>query len=134
MRNRLPVYHDPEDNPENKKAFQHAERIQDKEREGETKAKLSQFGICWNCSHLTYVLTKYGKETAVCRGYERPDRVLSAADPVIECTDHNNKFEMGLNAMWAIATLIDADKPRVAGFITEEEDNGLEKDKALQTE
>jgi hypothetical protein len=33
--------------------------------------------------------------------------------------------------MWAMATLIEPKKPKQAGFVTEEEANGLEEDKAL---
>lgn len=119
------------DSTELDKAAQTAEVLDTRTKTVEWKNKCWQFGICWNCGHLRYVLTKYGKETAECVVYDRPSRLLSASDPVLECSDHYDRFAMSLPMMWQIATLIEVDQPRVAGFVTKGDENGLEKDKAL---
>lgn len=104
------------------KAEREINRIQYFSGELEHRTKYDQFGICWNCRSFRYHATKYGKEVAVCQRYDRPDTILSSSDPVVECTDHSNKFEMSLSMMFGMARLIDVEKPRQAGFITEEEE------------
>lgn len=130
----VPVDCNPEEDPKNKRAFESADRISDKKGEVEARSKLAQFGICWNCLHMRYTCTKYGKESCLCERYDKPDRPLSAADPVMECNFHSDKFAMSLSQMWMMATLINTNEPRVAGFVTEDEYNGLEENKALQEE
>lgn len=118
----------------NAKEFNRVERlvtqIEVKEQTSERKKYLGMLGVCWNCRHLRYVRTKYGKEEAVCVHYEHPDRLLNPTDPVVECSDHDDKFSMSLATMWELATLIDAAPPKQAGFIhTESEIPKREKEK-----
>jgi hypothetical protein len=113
-------YSDQELGAEVNEATEKAQRLEERTRELAWSRKYSQFGICWNCTRFWFTKTKYGKETAICARYDKPDLQLSSSDPVIECSEHVDRFTLSVNAMWSMATLIEVEEPRRAGFIAEE--------------
>jgi len=98
-------------------AAEKAQRLEERTQELAWSRKYSQFGICWNCTRFWFTKTKYGKETAICARYDKEDLPLSSSDPVIECSEHVNKFALSVSVMWSMATLIEVEEPRRAGFI-----------------
>lgn len=122
----------------NEKEYDKAEtfvaRTQDGAKQRDLKGLRAKFGICWNCRLFDYALTRYGKELATCGRFDSGPVPLNATDPVVECNHHYDRFEMNISMMWQIATMINVDAPRPAGFVTEKERKEEERNDASRTD
>lgn len=103
------------DKTEESRVYTQGYRIREMQEEGQSRASSGKFGICWNCVHLRYHRTRYGREISVCEASVDSIVPLNESDPIQECSRHMNRFEMSLNVMWSIATMIDPTRRKV-GF------------------
>lgn len=76
-----------------------------------------QVGICHNCVELNYCKTEFGNVFAKCREYKFQ---LNGQNRIVECNSHAPRGVLALNDMFAIAYLIEPQKPETKGFITKD--------------
>lgn len=92
--------------------------IYDPPLDGIKRVSLGKYGLCSRCKHLKVQITRLHDECVICmanndnRGTLRPSRY----DPVVICSDFYHKNQPDLWEMERMATIIDVNVRKPAGF------------------
>jgi hypothetical protein len=76
-----------------------------------------QIGICHNCKRLRFCESEFGNVIASCETFEGR---LSGNNRIVKCNQHSTRGAMAVGDMYNIATLIDNDKAKIKGFISDD--------------
>ena len=77
----------------------------------------SEYGLCSTCKNFIVTRSRYRIIRALCSRYEDDHLFyLKSNEPVVECTDFKDRFEMSLYDMQRIAYIIESDTRKI-GFI-----------------
>ena len=74
---------------------------------------LADVGLCKKCKDLRAYRQKYGTESAYCY---RMRRLLNPADPVVSCSEYEDRFIMSIWDMQQLAVIIDLEEKNEIGF------------------
>ncbi len=74
-----------------------------------------EVGMCYNCKHLNYCKTEFGKVHAICNHFEFK---LTGQNRITECNCHSPKNVLSLTEMYSMAYLIDPAEEKTEGFIS----------------
>jgi RNA polymerase subunit RPABC4/transcription elongation factor Spt4 len=76
-----------------------------------------QIGICHNCKRLSFCESEFGNVIAFCETF---DGRLSGKNRIIKCNQHSTRGAMAVDDMQNIAIIIDTDKAKIKGFISDD--------------
>ena len=93
-------------------------------RTSERPKALEEYGLCATCKHIEYVATEFRVRLVSCEevGSMYSEFELNTAEPVTDCTAHEERGRLTLRDMASMAILINPN-PKVVGFKTPEEES-----------
>ena len=77
------------------------------------------YGLCSRCGHFDYQKTSLGDVVALCDMHRKLAIRPRQDDPITVCSHFYPRGQMSLYDMMGLATLIDVNKKRKAGFLDE---------------
>lgn len=82
------------------------------------------YGLCSKCGNFKFAATEFAVRFAYCnQQYENP-MPLSTREPILECSEYDERGRLTLREMGAIATLIDGKNVKEPiGFCQREEED-----------